>query len=165
MIKKRNARLRIGVLGPHDCSREECELGKTVGRGIAERGAVLVCGGLDGMMEAAAEGAHSAGGLTIGILPGDAAGDANVYIDIPLPTGLGPFRNMLIARSCDAVIAISGRYGTLSEIAFALRLDVPVIGLHTWTLQRNGQIDEGIHPVETAQEAVALALKLATGKQ
>ncbi|MBU1909462.1 MAG: TIGR00725 family protein, partial [Verrucomicrobia bacterium] len=110
------------MLGPHKCTDEERSMGLEVGEEIARRGEILVCGGLNGMMEAAAEGAKKAGGLTVGILPGDTADEANPFVDIALPTGLGAFRNMLLVRACDAVIAVRGEYGTLSEIAAALRL-------------------------------------------
>lgn len=155
-------KLRIGVVGPHDCSSEEKDLGFSVGAELARRGAILVCGGLGGVMEAAAEGAKSEQGLTIGILPGEKTSSANEFIDIALPTGLGPVRNVLIIRACDAVIAIRGGYGTLSEISFALRLGVPVVGLQTWSVTRNGKADQGIHVAETPKRAVAMALKLAT---
>lgn len=154
-------KLNIGILGPNRCTPEEQALGYAVGAGLAEAGAVLVCGGLGGMMEAAAKGAKSRGGATVGILPGEDACDANAFIDIPLPTGLGPVRNVLVVRACDAVIAIRGGYGTLTEIAFALRLGVPVVGLKTWGLARNGKPDPGIHMVETPEEAVRCALELA----
>jgi uncharacterized protein (TIGR00725 family) len=153
--------LKIGVLGPHDCLKEEQALGFAVGAEIARRGTILLNGGLGGMMEAAAEGAKSKQGVTVGILPGDKASAANPFIDIALPTGLGPVRNALIVRACDAVIAIGGGYGTLSEIAFALRLGVPVVGLQTWSMVRNGKVDQGIHVAETPEEAVAMAIKLA----
>ena len=153
--------LRIAVFGPHDCSPAERELGLAVGRGIAERGGILVCGGLDGMMEAAAEGAKEAGGLTVGILPGESAEPANRFIDVPLPTGLGAYRNAVIARSCDAAIAIRGGYGTLSEIAFALRLKTPVVGLQTWSVSQGDKPDSGIHVAETPEEAVEMAFALA----
>ncbi|NCC49855.1 MAG: TIGR00725 family protein [Spartobacteria bacterium] len=153
-------KLKIGVLGPHACSAEEYEMGREVGRHIAGAGALLVCGGLDGMMQAAAEGAKEAGGETLGILPGSEAAAANPAIDIALPTGLGPFRNALVVRACDAVIAVRGAYGTLSEIAFALRLGIPTVGLRTWKLLRDEQIDHGIHPAENAAHAVELALEL-----
>ncbi len=157
-------KLKIGVLGPHHCSDEERTLGIAVGAEIARQGAILVCGGLGGMMEAAAQGARGEGGLTIGLLPGDQASDANPFIEIALPTGLGAVRNALIARSCDAVIAIRGSYGTLSEIAFALRLGVPVVGLDTWIVSRNGKADEGIHVSKTPEQAVATALRLAKAR-
>jgi uncharacterized protein (TIGR00725 family) len=151
--------INIGVLGPNTCTEEEYQLGYDVGRELAETGTILVCGGLGGMMEAAAKGAKDANGTTVGILPGDQASDANPYITVPLPTGLGPFRNMMVARMSDAVIAIHGAYGTLSEIAFALRLGVPVIGLHTWQLMQDGKEDPGIVSVTSPAEAVREALK------
>ena len=158
---KANRTLKIGVLGPHNCSKEEKDLGFSVGAEIARHGAILVCGGLNGMMEAAAEGAKSEQGVTVGILPGEKASAANEFIDIALPTGLGAIRNALLVRACDAVIAIRGGYGTLSEIAFALRLGVPAVGLQTWSVVQNGKADPGIHVATTPEEAVELALKLA----
>ena len=155
--------LKIGVLGPHQCTDEDLRVGAKVGEGIARNGGVLVCGGLGGMMQAAAEGAKRAGGQTLGILPGEDATDANPFIDTALTTGLGPLRNALVVRTCDAVIAIRGAYGTLSEIAFALRLGIPVVGLKTWSLIRDGNVDDGIHAVESAEEAVKLAFELARG--
>ncbi|MEM7393075.1 MAG: TIGR00725 family protein [Verrucomicrobiota bacterium] len=151
-------RPNIGVLGPHHCTPEEFQLGVETGAAIARAGAALICGGLNGMMTAAAQGAKSENGLTLGLLPGDRHDDANPHIDVALPTGMGPFRNMLIARACHAVIAIRGGYGTLTEIAFALRLGVPVIGLRTWQLVQDGEEDEGIRVAETPEEAVRLAL-------
>lgn len=152
--------LRIGVLGPNTTTPEQHALGVEVGRLIAKSGATLFCGGLGGMMAAAAEGAKAAGGQTVGMLPGDDAATANDFIDLPIPTGLGVYRNALLVRSCDVVIAIHGAYGTLSEIAFALRLGVPVVGLHTWSVHRDGQPDPGIHVANTAAEAVKTAIKL-----
>jgi uncharacterized protein (TIGR00725 family) len=122
-----------------------------VGRLVAERGAVLVCGGLGGAMEAACRGAKQAGGLTVGILPGSDRSDANPYVDVALPTGLGEARNALVVRAADAVIAIGGGYGTLSEIAFALKAGKRVIGLDTWDI-------EGISPADGPEAAVAAAL-------
>lgn len=153
--------LKIGVLGPHKATDEELRLGREVGAEIARRGAILLCGGLDGVMAAASEGAKKAGGLTIGILPGDNAADVNPFIDIAIPTGLGAYRNMLLVRACDAVIAVRGEYGTLSEIAAALRLKVPVVGLQTWKLVRNGIEDPGLRVAATPPEAVDTALRLA----
>ncbi len=150
----------IGILGPHTTTKEQYQLGIEVGREIAKADAILFCGGLDGMMRAAAEGAKSAGGQTVGILPGTDKAAANEFIDLAIPTDLGAYRNALLVRSCDAVIAIHGAYGTLSEIAFALRLNIPVVGIDTWTVCRNGQPDPGIHIAHSAQEAVALAIQL-----
>ncbi|MBT8041683.1 MAG: TIGR00725 family protein [Pontiella sp.] len=151
----------IGVLGPNTTTPEQYELGVEVGRQIANAGAVLVCGGLGGMMQAAAEGARSAGGQTIGILPGSIRKQANAYVDVAIPTGLGVYRNAVLVSSCDAVIAVHGAYGTLSEIAFALRLNIPVVGLHTWEVHREGKPDPGIHVAQSAEEAVSVALQLA----
>ena len=158
---KANRTQKIGVLGPHDCSKEERKVGFAVGAELARHGAILVCGGLGGMMEAAAEGAKSERGVTVGILPGENASAANEFIDIALPTGLSAIRNAVLVRSCDAVIAICGGYGTLSEIAFALRLKVPVVGLQTWSVMRNRKPDPGIHVARTPEDAVKMALKLA----
>lgn len=157
----KNATLHIGVLGPHTTTPEQYQLGIEVGRHIAMAGATLFCGGLDGMMRAVAEGAKAEGGRTVGILPGTDKSAANEFIDLAIPTDLGAYRNALLVRSCDVVIAIHGAYGTLSELAFALRLKVPVVGLNTWEVHRDGAPDPGIHVARTAEEAVALAVQLA----
>jgi uncharacterized protein (TIGR00725 family) len=154
-------KLHIGVVGPHTTTEEQYQRGLEVGHGIAKAGAVLFCGGLDGMMRAAAQGAKSAGGQTVGILPGIDKFAANEFIDIAIPTDLGTYRNALLVRSCDAVIAIHGEYGTLSEIAFALRLGIPVVGLNTWELSQKGTIDPGIHIAQSPEEAVTQAIRLA----
>ncbi|MEE9367490.1 MAG: TIGR00725 family protein [Pontiella sp.] len=151
----------IGVLGSNTTTTEQYQLGIKVGHCIAEAGAILFCGGLGGMMQAAAEGAKSRGGQTVGILPGSEKSNSNEFIDIAIPTDLGAYRNTLLVRSCDVVIAIHGAYGTLSEIAFALRLGIPVVGLNTREVHRNGKVDLGIHVAITAEEAVELAIKLA----
>ncbi|MGB9613161.1 MAG: TIGR00725 family protein, partial [Candidatus Margulisiibacteriota bacterium] len=127
----------------------------------AQAGCVLVCGGLKGVMEAAAKGAKSAGGLTVGILPGSKREEANPYIDIPIITGLGYARNKLVVKTGQVIIAIGGKYGTLSEIGFALGYGIPVIGLKTWELIRgDGKVDKSITYVNSAKEAVDLALKI-----
>ncbi|MDF7800282.1 TIGR00725 family protein [Pontiellaceae bacterium B1224] len=154
-------KLHIGVLGPNTTTDEQYQLGLEVGAAIAEAGAVLFCGGLGGMMRAAAEGAKSAGGQTVGMLPGIEKEDANEFIDIAIPTDLGAYRNALLVRACDAVIAVHGEYGTLSEIAFALRLGVPVVGLHTWSVSKDGTPDPGIRVANSAEEAIRLATQLA----
>lgn len=120
----------IAVVGSSTCSSEEAEWATAVGRLVARAGAVLVCGGLGGVMAAAARGAREAGGLTLGILPGTSREDANPYIDVALATGMGEMRNALLVRVAGAVIAIGGGWGTLSEIALAQRIKVPVVGLH-----------------------------------
>lgn len=119
--------VRIAVCGAGIADRDVLELAESVGRGIAEAGAVLLCGGLGGVMQAAARGAAEAGGLTIGVLPGREAESANPWIRIPLATGMGEGRNVLLVRAADAVIAVAGAWGTLSEIALALKIGVPVI--------------------------------------
>ena len=154
----------IAVIGGNQCSREEAKLAEGVGRELARRGAILVCGGLGGVMEAACKGASSEGGLTIGILPGESRRAANPYVQIPIVTGIGYARNLAVVKSAQAVIAIGGSYGTLSEIAHALQSDIPVIGLNTWSLSRNGQLDESIIPAQSLAEAVNKALSLAKNK-
>jgi uncharacterized protein (TIGR00725 family) len=128
-------KVRVSVIGPSEATAQTLALAEQVGSEIAKRGAILVCGGLGGVMEAAARGAKQAGGLTIGILPGTDAWDANPFIDAPIVTGLGEARNVIVVRSADVVIAIGGAFGTLSELAFALKLGVPVVGLGTWQLR------------------------------
>jgi uncharacterized protein (TIGR00725 family) len=120
----------IAVIGGGTCSSEETALAEETGRLLAARGAIVVCGGLGGVMEAVAKGAKSNGGSTVGILPGTEASAANAFIDVPLATGLGEMRNFLIVRVAHALIAIGGGIGTLSEIALAQRTEKPVIGLH-----------------------------------
>jgi uncharacterized protein (TIGR00725 family) len=136
-------------------------MAEEVGRAIAEAGAVLVCGGLGGVMEAACRGAHAGGGLTVGILPGSDRAEANRHVDIAIPTGMGEARNALVVRSADAVVAVAGEYGTLSEIALALQAGTPVVGLDTWELGRNGQAVEAVVQAEDPAQAVARALELA----
>jgi uncharacterized protein (TIGR00725 family) len=154
-------KMHIGILGPNTVTPEQARLGFHVGAALAKSGAVLFCGGLGGMMAAAAEGAKSEGGQTIGILPGSDKTAANPFIDLAIPTDLGAYRNALLVRSCDAVIAVHGAYGTLSEIAFALRLGVPVVGLNSWSVSNEEKADPGIHRAESAEQAVELAIKLA----
>jgi len=130
------AGLHVGVIGEGVCSRRVAALAERVGRAIAEAGAVLLCGGLGGVMEAASRGAARAGGTVVGLLPGFEARDANRWVGIPIVTGMDQARNVILVRSSDAVIAVGGRYGTLSEIALALKLGRPVVGLGTWRLAR-----------------------------
>jgi len=120
----------IAVIGGSSCSKDEWAIAHETGRLLAGRGAILICGGLGGVMEAAAEGAKSNGGVTVGILPGTDPAAANPHIDVPLATGFGEMRNFLIVRVAQALIAIGGGIGTLSEIALAQRTEKPVIGLH-----------------------------------
>ena len=152
----------IAVIGSNQPSPQEAKLAEAVGRELARQGATLVCGGLGGVMEAACKGAQSEGGVTIGILPGDNRQAANPYVQIPIVTGIGQARNLAVVKSAQAVIAIGGSYGTLSEIGHALRSGIPVIGLNTWSLSRNGQQDNSIIPAQNPTEAVNKALNLAT---
>ena len=155
----------IAIIGSGNCSAEEAELAEEVGRGVARQGAAVICGGLGGVMEAACRGAKSAGGLTIGILPGDARSAANPYVDIPIVTGMGHARNVIVARSAQAVIAVDGSYGTLSEIAHALQSGIPVIGLGTWSLSLRGKQDNSVISAQSAEEAVKKAIDAAEAKE
>ncbi len=127
-------KVRIGVIGASSASGKDLALARDVGAEIARRGAILVCGGLGGVMEAACRGAKEEGGLTVGILPGRDAQKANPHVDVPIATDLGYARNVIVVLSSQALIAVTGRYGTLSEIAHALNFGIPVIGLFTWDL-------------------------------
>jgi len=148
---------KIGVIGDAVCSEKIMGLAEEVGREIAKRKGVLICGGLTGVMEGAARGAKKEGGLTIGIIPSESADDANPFIDIPIVTGLRDARNIIVVRSSEAIIAIHGKYGTLSEIAFALKFNIPVIGLHTW------DISQDIIIASNAVDAVQKAFNLIQG--
>ncbi len=157
--------IHIAVIGSSEAAPPDLSASEDVGRAVASAGAVLVCGGLGGVMEAACRGAKSAGGMTVGILPDLARSDANQWVDVVIPTGIGEARNSLVVSSADAVIAIGGEYGTLSEIALALRYGKPVIGLDTWTLTRpNGETDEGMKVISDPVGAVALAMELAQSR-
>jgi uncharacterized protein (TIGR00725 family) len=143
----------IGVIGGSEASAEILGLAEEVGRLIARSGSVLVCGGLSGVMEAACRGARSEGGLTLGILPGPLKEDANEYVEVALATGLGYARNSIIAQASDVLIAIGGRFGTLSEIAFSLALGKRVVGLASW------DCDSAIVQAESPEDALAKALE------
>jgi uncharacterized protein (TIGR00725 family) len=152
----------IAVIGGGQASRRDEDLAESVGRHLGAAGAVVVCGGLGGVMAGACRGAQQAGGLTIGILPGLERREANAWVDVALPTGLGEGRNLLVVRSADAVIAVGGEYGTLSEIGLALGAGVPVVGLRTWGLTRpDGTADAGVILADDPAGATALALDLA----
>jgi uncharacterized protein (TIGR00725 family) len=156
----KNDSIFIGVIGGSDVSPQIAALAEEVGREIAHRGAVLVCGGMGGVMEAACRGAGAAGGLTIGILPGDSSRDANPYVQIPIVTGIGYARNVAVVKTSRAVIAIDGSYGTLTEIGYALQSGIPVIGLGTWSLSIDGRAEKKIITAKNAKEAVEKALSL-----
>jgi uncharacterized protein (TIGR00725 family) len=144
----------VGVIGGSELPPELYHAAELIGREVASRRAVLITGGLTGAMEAASKGAKAAGGLTIGILPGFSPQDANLYIDLPIVTGLSEARNLIIVRTAEVVIAVGGGPGTLSEIAFALKLHKPLISLDSWNVA-----DEIIR-VRTPQEAVARTFEL-----
>jgi hypothetical protein len=148
----------IAVCGAGQCDTRLATAAEAVGRGIALAGAVLVCGGLGGVMAAACRGARAAGGLTIGILPGADTRAANPDVLIPIATGMGEARNVIIVRTADVVIAIGGEYGTLSEIALARKAGRAVVGLHTWALGQDEAGQPRIVVADTPEEAVAAAL-------
>ena len=148
----------VGVIGASDLPIELHPAAELIGREVAARQAVLLTGGLTGAMEAASKGAKAAGGLTIGILPGFSPQDANPYIDLPIVTGLSEARNLIIVRTAEVLIAVGGGPGTLSEIAFALKLHKPVISLDSWN------VADEIICVRTPQEAVARAFELLESK-
>jgi len=146
----------VAVVGPGDASPEEAAAAEQVGQGLAEAGATVVCGGLGGVMAAACRGADAAGGLTIAILPGCDRAAANQWARVVIPTGMGEMRNALVVRAAQAVISIGGGYGTLSEVALALKTGVPVVGIKPWPIA-------GIVQVGSAADAVSAALALAAG--
>ncbi len=156
----------IAVIGAGRCSANEYREAREVGRLIADRGAVLVCGGLGGVMEAAARGAKEGGGTTIGILPGHDRSLANPYIDLAVTTGLGEARNLVVVSTGDAIVAVGGSYGTLSEIGLAAKIGRPVVILHGWRLERAIESGEGHHSADapllhasTPEDAVRLAFE------
>jgi uncharacterized protein (TIGR00725 family) len=146
----------VAVVGASTASAEEEQVAVEVGRLIAEAGWTLVCGGLGGVMAAACRGAADAGGLTLGLLPGDRSEDANPWVRVAIPTGLGEARNAIVARTADALIAVGGEFGTLSEIALGLKLGRPVVGIGTWSISRPGLGPDPILRASGAEEAVAL---------
>jgi uncharacterized protein (TIGR00725 family) len=156
---------QIAVVGGSEATEPVAAMAAAVGSALASAGALIVCGGLGGVMEAACRGAKSAGGLTVGILPGRDPSAANPWVDVVIATGLGEARNALVVGSAAAVIAVDGEYGTLSEIALALRAGIPVIGLGTWLLTRpDGETDTGITVLEDPGAAATMAMSLASAR-
>ena len=151
--------LRVTVVGASRCDQATASIAERVGHEIARRGGVLICGGLGGAMEAAARGAKAAGGTTVGILPGPDGEDANPYIDIPIATGMGEARNVINVRAADAVVAVAGSYGTMSEIAVALGLGIPVVAVSSWD-----DFEDAVH-VRTPEAAVEKAFELAEARR
>ncbi|MGI8946444.1 MAG: TIGR00725 family protein [Ornithinimicrobium sp.] len=144
----------VGVVGPSEAADEECALAREVGALLAGHGFAVITGGLGGIMRAASQGTAEAGGLSIGLLPGASRDDANPHVTIALPTGMGEMRNALLVRSCDAIIAVGGSWGTLSEVALACRAGLPVVALGGWDLPVTG----GPAAAATPAEAVDLVL-------
>jgi len=145
----------VAVCGESDPQTSLADLANELGRGIAQRHAILICGGLTGVMEHAARGAQAAGGLTIGLLPGEDITEANAYIDVAIATGLGHGRNAILARTADGVVALGGGLGTLSEIALALRNGRPTIGIKTWRFDRDGRSEPELPVAANVTEALA----------
>jgi uncharacterized protein (TIGR00725 family) len=144
----------IAVCGESDPQTSLADLAFELGRGIAQRDAVLLCGGLTGVMEHAARGARAAGGLTIGLLPGEDPDEANPYIDVAIASGLGHARNAVLARTADGVVAVGGGLGTLSEIALALRNGRPTIGIQTWRFERDRRTEPELPTADSVDEAL-----------
>lgn len=150
-----NDKIAIGVLGAGKCGKKLREQAYAVGKAIAEAGADLVCGGLGGVMEAACHGAHDAGGVTIGIIPGSDKAGANQYCSLVIPTGVGEARNIIVVQSADALVSLHGKYGTISEMCFALKQKKPLVSLLKW-----GTLPEVItvpDPAEAVEKAIELA--------
>ena len=148
----------VAVVGASAATSEELALAEEVGRELARAGAVLVCGGLGGGMNAAARGCEAEGGTSIGVLPGVSRAGASPHLTLAIPTGMGEARNALIARVGDAVIAIGGEFGTLSEIALGLKMGKRVVGLGTWNLDREGMPGDPIIRADSPREAVGAAI-------
>jgi uncharacterized protein (TIGR00725 family) len=140
----------VAVVGPSQASADELAAAHALGRGLAERGHVVLCGGHGGVMEAVARGAAEAGGVVVGLLPGTDRAEANPHVTVAIPTGLGEMRNALLVRSSDVVVSVGGSWGTLSEVALAVRTGVPVVALHSWLLPG----DPALHLVESVGQAL-----------
>ncbi len=156
-------RIVMAVIGAGECDAEVEAAAHEIGRLVAERGAILVTGGHSGVMEAASRGAREAGGLVVGILPGTDKSSANKFVELAIPTGMGQLRNGLIVNTADAVIAVGGEWGTLSEIGLALKAGKPVIGWKTWELSKAGERVDGPVEAKTPSEAVGLAFASCSG--
>lgn len=147
----------ISVIGDGNPTEKISLLAEEVGTLLAKKGILIVCGGLGGVMESVCRGAKKHGGTTIGIIPGIKASEANQWVDIPICTGISQARNVIIATTGDAIIAVGGKYGTLSEISHALSINKPVIGLNTWNLSQNKNIKPSIIQAQNPADAVNLA--------
>ncbi|MFH2034886.1 MAG: TIGR00725 family protein [Candidatus Zixiibacteriota bacterium] len=152
------SKIYIAVIGAGKCTGKVARLAEEVGHEIALRQGILICGGFGGVMESACKGSHKFNGLTIGILPGDSKDEANEYIDIAIATGIGEARNLAIIKTADVVIALPGKFGTLSEMAFCMKLGKPIVSLGDWDISKK------IEKFDNAQDAVERAFELARGK-
>lgn len=151
-------RRAVAVVGPGDTDDGVLlEHAEAIGAALASEGLVVVTGGLGGVMAAAARGASAAGGLVVGVLPGDAAADANEWVDVALPTGMGEGRNLLVVRAADVVVCVGGSWGTLAEVALALRIGTPVVSLHGWRVDATAPAGE-VTEVGSPEEAVSAVL-------
>lgn len=146
--------MQIGVIGGREAEPSLLAAAEETGRLIAERGALLLCGGMGGIMEAACRGAVRAGGQTLGILPGSDARSGNEFLTVTVPSGLGIARNVLIVQASDGIIAVGGRYGTLSEMAHARQLNKPLVSLHSWVF------DDSVPAADSAAAAVELLFSM-----
>ncbi|SVB64300.1 uncharacterized protein METZ01_LOCUS217154 [marine metagenome] len=155
----------IAVIGGSNAAQKDLDAAYQVGLELAKRGAIVLCGGMTGVMEAVCKGAKEAGGTTVGIMPGNNVEDANDYIDIAIPTGLGYARNAIVAGSGRAIIAIDGAYGTLSEIGHGLGDGTPIVGLNTWRLIIDGKEDTTIERANNPLDAVEKALAYAEARR
>jgi len=149
-----NNKVLVAVIGGNSCSAKVEQIAIKLGKLLAKVGVILICGGLSGVMEAVSKGMKSGGGISVGILPGSDKRASNPYINIPIPTGMGYSRNTIVAGCADVVIALPGEYGTLSELAFALNMKKPVIGIGAWEIK-------GVKQVKSPQEAVAILKQIA----
>jgi uncharacterized protein (TIGR00725 family) len=155
----------IGLIGGSHCSEETYLYAKKVGENIAKKGGIIVCGGLGGVMEAVCKGAKNAGGTTIGILPGYTKFDANHFVDIPIITGMGIARNVIIVRTADVVVALEGSAGTLSEIAMALNIGKPVVAVRDWSILKQEHLHGDLmYFIDTPDDAAEKATELAKVK-
>lgn len=157
--------VQVAVCGPAKCTAEEGEVARTVGGLLARVKVVVLCGGYGGVMDAAAAGAAEAGGLVVGVLSGGDRAGASRYLSVTIATGMGQARNAVLVRSADAVIAVGGSWGTLSEVALAMRLGIPVVGVGGWrVVDAAGREVTGVLLVDSPEEAVAAAVRAASGK-
>lgn len=158
-------RLQVAVIGAGHADEADCDAAARVGRALGEAGAVVVTGGLGGVMAAACRGARDGGGTSLGILPGADRGASNEFVDVAVATGLGEGRNVLVVRNADAVVAVGGEFGTLSEIGLALQAGVPVVGLRTFELAKGGRDVAGVIRVQSPEEAADVALREAARRR